>query len=64
MSEQNKVVLRRHFAELWSQGNVALDVCAVRTAFPDLLFKVEDVIAEADRVVSPLFTIHQPFEFY
>jgi steroid delta-isomerase-like uncharacterized protein len=24
MSEQNKVVLRRHFAEVWSQGNVAL----------------------------------------
>jgi hypothetical protein len=24
MSEQNKAVLRRHFEELWSQGNVAL----------------------------------------
>ena len=24
MSEQNKAVLRLHFAEVWSQGNVAL----------------------------------------
>jgi hypothetical protein len=24
MSDQNKAVLRRHFAEVWSEGNVAL----------------------------------------
>lgn len=78
MSEQNKAVLRRHFAEVWSEGNLALVdelfasdyighappdeiqgreglkhyVSAVRTAFPDLRFTVEDVIAEADRVAT------------
>jgi steroid delta-isomerase-like uncharacterized protein len=40
------------FAEMEGRERLKPHVCTVRTAFPDLQFTVEDVIAEGDRVVT------------
>jgi len=76
MSEQDKAVVRRYFAEVWSKGNydVADEVIArgvpattgmamspemikrvvplMRAAFPDITYKVDQIIAEGDRIVA------------
>ena len=48
MAEQNKAVLRRHLAEIWSQGNVAL---------VDELF-ASDCLSHAPVAQRPLGFLH------
>ena len=77
MSEENKALCRRFYAEVMNQGNLGLvdELCSAdfvdheefpgvpsgvegvkqfvtifRTAFPDLSFTMEDMIAEGDKV--------------
>jgi steroid delta-isomerase-like uncharacterized protein len=77
-TEDNKALVRRFHAEIWSQGNLTVvdELCApnfiyhtpsgpiqglegfkqyvtmYRTAFPDLYIPIDDMIAEADKVVT------------
>jgi len=80
MAADNKAIVRRYFAEVVNEGNLAVadelistfyvshyptgydfgggpeDVkqimTTVRTAFPDVHFTVEDIVAEGDKVVA------------
>ena len=76
MSEQNKQVVRRYFAEIWSKGNydvvdelveaghspsggMALSPEAIkhfvpmfRSAFPDIRYELELLMAEGDKVMA------------
>ncbi len=64
VNNKNKALVRRIYAEIWNQGNLAVAreifaqpegverfVREFRTAFPDLQHTVEEIIAEGDRVV-------------
>ena len=64
MSEQNKAVLRRHFEELWSQGNVALadELFAsdcLGHAPPDAIERREGL----KHYVSALYTVFPDLQF-
>jgi len=65
--QQNKATVRRLWEEIWNQNKLAVCdeifdeiyaahekgfVPALRSAFPDLQFTVEDLIAEGDKVVT------------
>jgi predicted ester cyclase len=77
--EANKIIVRRTFEEIFTQGNLALvdiwvaatfvnhaapaemlpgpeslkgHVVLLRTAFPDLHFRIEDLIADKERVAA------------
>ena len=67
---ENKAIVRRLWEEVWNQNNLAVCdeifdveyaeheksfVPILRGAFPDLRFTVEDMIAEADKVVTRYF---------
>lgn len=65
MSADNKVIARRFYEEVWNRGNMtAADeiladaegvkqyVAAFRAAFPDIQHKVEELIAERNKVVA------------
>ena len=66
-TEENKAVVRRLWEEVWNQNDVAVCdeifdaeyadhersfVPVLRAAFPDLHFRIEDMVAEDDRVVT------------
>jgi predicted ester cyclase len=66
-AEENKVIVRRLWEEVWNQNVLAVCdeifdgeyarhersfVPILRTAFPDLHFDIEDMIAEGDKVVT------------
>jgi len=65
INEQNKVLVRRIYEELWNRrdfavaGDIFVDSSGVQkfmreflTAFPDLHHTVEELIAEGDRVAA------------
>ena len=66
-TEKNKALVRRLWEEVWNQNDLAVCdeifnaeyaehersfVPVLRTAFPDLHFAVEEMIAEGDKVVT------------
>ena len=65
VQQENKRVVRRIYEELWNQGDLAVAeevfarpegvqryVGAFRAAFPDLVHRVDEMVAEGDRVVA------------
>lgn len=78
-TDQNKAIVRRLWEEVWNQHNLALCdeifdaayaahekgfVPVMRSAFPDLHYTIEDLIAEGNKVVTRFrFTATHAGEF-